>query len=794
MLRNYLITALRNLVRNRLYSAVAIGGLAVGFCTAIMVGLIVRNDLTYEHFIAGHERTYAVVTHTIPGAPNSFTEPHTDWRVARLLELNAPEVEASTRIVLTDQFHGGDAPLQRGDVNGSELIYWADPNVFDLLPLPVLIGDLKTALQQPDSIVLPRRVADKYFGRLSVLGETLLIDGNAMTVRAVLEDLPVNGTHLKSGIFAAALSSYSQFSRHTTKGVNWTPGNSVLTYIRLRPGASPADVEKKAAAAVLPLYPKEYTVKLLPISGIHVFEELNPGIQKRLTVSALIAFLVLLVASINFINLMVARAVRREQEVGVRKVCGGSRWHLMVQFMGEAILAVMLSAVLAIALSTVFLPVANLYLQSGAAGDDWRDPTVLALLTVAVLIIGIIVGAYPALVLSAFQPARVLRGWSPTFAVGIRNVLVMFQFATLIVLAIAALVIFKQRDFAISDALRVGTDQVVMARVGTAVCPQSFMDQVRGLPGVLGASCSDQELLSGNMNWNAPYKGDKVRLMLTISDWHIFRVLGIDPLAGSLPSTSEAGAAPAGLVINQSAAQRLGFESPEAAIGRPLAQSDHSGEVPILAVVPDFAFYSVARPQVPAVFEGMTNQARKTLEMYGSLISIKLQGRQIPETLTAVDRIWAVSGRPGPMNRFFLDAHMQQQYLSMLRSAQIFGIFSSIAVFLSGLGLLALAAVVAEQRTKEIGVRKAMGARPDDIVRLLVWQFCKPVLWANVVAWPSGYFVMKRWLEGFAYHIELSPWMFIAASGLALVIAVSTVIGHALLVARAQPVVALRYE
>jgi putative ABC transport system permease protein len=825
MIRHLFIAALRNMAANRLVSAISILGLAVGIAVAILMGLVVRNQMSFDHFIPGHAQTYRAIFALSP--PDSCGERRgcpLDYRMAALLKFNVPEIESVARLVYTDT---SPVKLRRGNVTAWEMLYWADPEIFSVLPLPVLHGDLRNALHRPDGIVLPRAMAEKYFGHADAVGGIITLDGHPMVVRAVIADLPANATELKSGIFASGQASFSKIVPANGGGADARSRNaylSAIVYMRLKPGASVAEVEMQASKWHWSTVPSSdratyikagvsLDVRLLRLDRINLSEVFNPGIGQRLAAAALAGFLVLFIAAINAINLMVVCAARREREVGMRKACGAGRAALIAQFLGEAMAAVALASCIALAASEWLLPAINGFLQTGARLNYASDPAVLPFLLLCILFLGLAAGAYPALVLSAFKPATVLRGWAASMVdTGvIRNALVTLQFAVLIILAVSAGVIWQQRNYATREALRVDTDQMLLVRTvagpglvedmtSPLACPAGFRDEVRRLPGVSGVVCSGSSFLIGNVvtSWS---RRDGAEDMMTATqvDPGLLSLYGIKPVAGALPAN--VGALGMGVVLNVSAVRKLGFESPQAAIGQSWLPSSvmtaaEFGSMSkrwgphaiVTAVIPDFAFTSVRQAVGPALFSPWEYGSRSRL------IHVKLNGHQIPQTLAAIDRLWETTNQPGPLDRFFLDDYMQQLYQDMTREAQFFSLFAAIAIILACLGLIGIAISTTERRTKEIGVRKAMGATSARIVTLLLWQFVQPVLWANVIAWPVAWWLMRQWLVSYSRHVELEPGLFLAASAVALFVALITVAGQAWITARAKPVLALRYE
>jgi putative ABC transport system permease protein len=816
--RNCLIAGLRHLARNRLYAIVSIGGLSVGLCVALLAALILRNQYSYDHFVPGYDRTYALIAELRnPGLRTEYRT-LTQVRLAAPLALAYPQIEAVTRAV--DQA----VRVRHGRQSARETVYWVDANFFDALPLKVLAGDVRTALRSPDGVVLSRSYARKYFGQDAPLGETLEVGAGAMVVRAIIEDMPPNGTHLQRDILAAGIASNSRTTQSERDPANqgdqlqWIHG---LTYVRLKPGASIEALRAAMPAFLERTWPRAngFSVRFVRIDRLNTFEPMNPGFGSRMTMFGILGAVVLLIAGANFVNLLTTRSVRRAREVAIRKLAGAGRGTLIAQFLGETLLHALVAAVLALAMTEWLLPYVNAFLDAGATLDYVREPGfVLALLAVAIAL-GTLAGSYPAFVVSAFRPAPVLRAGSAGVGSSprLRRALVTLQFALLISLAICAGIVQRQRSFATNEALRLDADQVLLVMIGRE---SALIDELRKLPGVLSATRTGLHFLGtrGFRSFGAmsiggipvPGRGE-VRVNWSPLDYDVFDFYGVQPLAGELPKTGSPATrrfSPDSIVLNETAARRLGITDFKAAIGSTLPGAGPPmpdyvrdaaaaptprppSDAVIAAVVPDFSLDSVEEVIPPVVYY------QSSAEM--GLVHLRLKGREIPETLKAIDALWirtasGASGVPEPPLRFFLDELVQGHYLTMLRQAQTFGIAAGIALLLACVGLFALTAATAERCTREIGIRKALGAQTATIVRLLLWQFATPVLWALLIAWPVSYWVMHRWLEGFAYRTTIPWWLVPITIGVALAIATSTVIAQAVRVARTRPVEALRHE
>jgi putative ABC transport system permease protein len=787
MFRNYLAAALRNLARNPLYAAINILGLAVGFSAAILIALFVRDEFSYESWIPGYQRIYLATKTTIFPGQTPKTSHIAFPGVADWLRQDLPVVQATSQLS-----KGLETSVGQDSFESIDPVNWADPNFFDVVPLPSFAGDLKHALMRPDGVVLTRSTARKYFGRENVLGETLEFDRRfSVRVTAIIEDLPPN-THFKLNIIGSRLAAFFE-----DLGKRPPPANAdaIFPYVYMRATSEiPAGQRAQAMADIvqrhLPNQPYQLILSLVPLAEVHFSRE-NGGSAMRQVDDRRVAYallpvgiLILLMAGSNFVNLTTARATRRMVEVGVRKTTGAFQRDVMFQFMGEALLYAAFGMIAAVALTELLLPSLNAFLDRNIAFDLRRTPGLAAALLGATVVLGALAGFYPALFLSAVSPASAVKR-EAIFAPGFRTVaagLVIAQFAILIGLLVSTLTMFKQTQFALNEGLRADTDQVILIRTS---CKTAFPDLVRSLPGVRAAACS--------RGWNPPNLfSTKLQSWINYVDFGFFELYGIGPVAGRVFTRDHPGDAVTTdsqarivAVVNESATRQLGFATPAAAVGGTFSSRPQSA-TQIVGVVPDFSWDSI-RNVVPPTFYLV--DASKF-----DYLNVKLRGRDLPETLQTISRAWKDTGDPRPMTLLFLDQEIEKLYLDITRQGRIFAAFSAVAIVLSCLGLVGLAISIAERRTKEIGVRKSMGASNADILRLLSWQFARPVLLANLIAWPIAWWAMRRWLNGFASHIDLAPWMFVTAGGIALAIALATVSFHAWRVARAVPATALRYE
>jgi putative ABC transport system permease protein len=807
VLNNYTAAARRNLMRNRLHAAINIAGLAVGFAAAMLVALFIRDERSYDRFWPGYERIYRLYSmHKFPSDAALHESDGTIADAVDWLKLEFPAIQYATRVA-TDQ-----RSVRHGEIESDQQIAWADPDMFDVFESPVVAGDLKSALSIPDGVVLTRAMARKYFGQDAPVGESLQIDRRSIAkVTAVIEDLPPS-THLELQIIGSTKASFAKVE-----------GTDVPTYVRLKPGTSVRSIEQAMDGAISRRESLDVTVggqqsfrahvelhmHLLPLTAVHLHRVSTVGVfdvhpdRGALYGLGAIGALILIVACLNYVNLMTARAARRAVEVGVRKAAGATRGDLISQFIGESLIYVVLALVVAVALVELILPALNGYLQRGIKFTYVSDPLLALGILSAGLVAGILAGAYPAFVLSAFRPVVVLKGQQilGTGSGLVRQSLVVIQFAVLIGLILSAGVIYRQTSFAMNEGLRLNKDQVVILRTS---CNAALKNEVQSLPGVRAVACSSSAplKLTASSGGKLEPQGKGLRFELSMVDFQFFELYGLRPLAGRFfdqdhsadaVHADEGGTAGSAVVINEELRRQLGIKTTQAAIGltldaiRPLPQGQIA-VVPsqIIGVVPDFPMGSITEPAPPVCFYIDPSQFQ--------LMSVKLTGRSIPETLDAIRGVWRRVAEAKPIDLFFFERHTAQLYASIMQVGTLLAVAAGIAVFIGCLGLFALSAFTTERRTKEIGVRKALGATRLDIVRMLIWEFSRPVLWANLAVWPISFYFIDRWLRGFAYHIDLAPWMFAAAGLGALVIAWVTVIGHTARVAAARPVKSLRYE
>jgi putative ABC transport system permease protein len=809
MIWNYLVTALRSFRRHKLYGFINIAGLAVGLACAIFIILYLRDELSYNKWIADSENIWRVeTTFSSPGRDHDFFTV-VPFPVINVMQAQIPGVLDRTHLIPQNM------TAQVGDRQFAAKIDFVDPNFFQMIKLPLVAGDPSRVLAQPDSVVLSETTARQYFGTADPIGKTILVGGtHTLKVTGVLRDLPHN-TDLVADLVAP---NTSQADRMTQPARQQWLNVQGWGYVRFAPGLDPARV----AAQLITITDKSVDPKkqmnlnlkgsdiihlhLTPFRNMHLdpFGPTEHGSWTMIYGFAAIAALILLIACFNFMNLATARAMVRAREISLRKVMGAKRRQLVVQFLGESVLTALVALLLALALVQMLLPAFDSFLNRPITFNlltEW--PLTLAVVGIAIGA-GLFGGIYPALVLSGFRPAATL-GTSASGMSGsgiLRTTLVVLQFAISIGLGIATIVVFAQLSYA--RAVDIGFDRhnVVVISGADRVTP-SARDALRQS---LAAEPSIARVATSNM---VPFDGSilvgQVQLPDGVQQFTI-RNINIDPdflgvygmklLAGRnlsrqrgedlYPDSDDKPINPhANILITAAAARQLGF-TVQNAVGKTVFYSGRKLPSTIVGVVGDTYYDSLQTPLQPIIYYYFPKGLGP--------ISIRIKPGQTQAALAAIDRIWHRQVPTTTIRRQFQDASFDKLFTDDEKQGAIFAIFVGVAIFIACLGLFGLSAFTVERRTREIGVRKVFGARTRDIVRLLLWQFSIPVLIANLIAWPVAWFYLRHWLEGYAYRISLNPLYFLAGGLAALVIAWVTVITHAILVARANPVHALRYE
>ena len=814
MWKTYLTIALRQLAARRLYSIVNVAGLTVGLACFILIALFVRYETGHDAQWANADRIFRISRDVFPTA--SRTEAHPAGiagPVAALLESDFPEIEAAARI----EIGGGAVRSAGGEPVLETKLGSADNALFRIFDFDWISGDPETALTRPSDIVLTESAARRHFGDADPVGRTLEIGGGAggwlpLEVVGVIEDLPPN-THLDFSMLSS-LRSFMEEEGGRRFLSDWD-NDIFYTYALLRPGADIDSVSSRSAEFFerrLAEGSSAYTdFAAMAVRDIHLRSNRDnemkpPGSLGTAYSFAAIAAFILLLACINFTNLATAAAARRVKEIGVRKAIGAERHQVAMQFLAEAVLQTLIASLLAVTAVELALPAFERFLGYELA-FDYVDPKVAGALGLLALAAGLVAGAYPSLYLSAFEPARALRrdGAPRSDGAAFRSALIVMQFAIAIVLMVGTAVTHGQMRFVRGIELGYDKDQIVIVSPNIVGGERwrTLKRELLAHPGISSVAASDVVPFEQNVRTaelRAQGSDARARVEFVSVDDDFFETYGMALVAGRSFSTElgdrpaeggENGRAPSPFVINELAARALGW-TPDAAVGRRVAFGSVQGtrfqfedaSGPIVGVVKDAHLESAHGAIAPVVY--------RLVE--GGDASVKVTGSDLADVLRHIDATWAEFSPDVPVTRRFLDQDFDALYAAEEREAAVFSSFAGLAIFVACLGLFGLASFATESRTKEIGIRKAMGASVPGVVRLFTSELGRLVLIANAVAWPIAYLLVQRWLEAFAYRIDVGLGYFVGSGLLTLVVALATVSAVALRAAVINPVRSLRYE
>jgi putative ABC transport system permease protein len=805
MFRNYLKVALRNLWKSKAFSAINILGLAVGLATCLLILLYVVDELSYDRYNEKADRIYRVNCDIKFGGGDLHLTVASD-PMGPTLKKDYPQVEEFTRIYASQ----GAKLIKKGNeyINEPDVAH-VDSTFFNVFTLPSLEGDTRTALNEPNTVVITESAAKKYFGTTHALGKVIEADKTAYKVTAVIKDIPRNSHFNLDFLFSMDNVEY---------GWNNFLSNNFQTYVVLKAGTDYKVFEKNfknvIAKYVLPQAKQlmhinsmedfekagnklEYT--LMPLKDIHLrsdrFPELstNGNIQYVYIFSA-VALFVMLIACINFMNLSTARSASRAKEVGIRKVLGTERKTLIMQFLVESTLTVFIAFLIAIGIASLVLPLFNDLAAKSLSIKSLLSREVLPVLIAFPFIVGALAGSYPALFLSRFQPVVVLKGNVNTGLKKshLRSVLVVFQFATSIVLIISTIVVYRQLHYIQTKNLGFNKDQILIINGTYALGnnADAFKNEVLNMPGVSMGTFSSFLPVSSSRNDNT-FSKDAVMdskngtdMQIWTIDYDYLKTMGMQIVRGRNFS-KEFGSDSSAVLINETTAKVFGFDNP---IGKKIYTFDDNLKTisyTVVGVVKNFHFESLRQQIGPLCM---------VLGKNIGLASFKVNAASIPALLKNIESRWKALAPGMPFSYQFMDDSFDNMYRAEQRVGTIAMIFSALAILIACLGLFGLSAFTAEQRTKEIGIRKVLGASVQGIVQLLSKDFIRLVLIAFIIAAPLAWYFMNKWLQDFSYRVNLNGWVFLGAGSIALLIALLTISFQAIKAALANPVKNLRTE
>ncbi|HEU4903385.1 MAG TPA: ABC transporter permease [Flavisolibacter sp.] len=805
MFRNYFKTAIRNLLRYKGFSFVNILSLAIGITGCLVIALFVYDEKKFDKDIPGGENVYRIYDEHVDNGNHRLQAP-VPPAYATFLQQQYPEVDKAVRILMS----GDKFLMEVGEKSGyEEKGLFTEASFFKIFPLKFLSGDPATALTAPGTIVLTEDLAKRYFGSQNPVGKTLKIDKGDFEVKGVLAKLPEH-FHLDFH-YLMSLSSAGIPKERMEK---WT-WNQFYTYVKVKPGTDARLLQDKFQAHVKKnIYPtltqegSAFLPFLQPLHDIHlkssdfVFDNAVRGNESYVTGLTIIALFVLAIACFNFINLATARSFRRAKEIGVRKVVGADRKQLVVQFIGETVLLSVIAMLIAIVATMLLLPALNGFTGKHILFNPVTNPLLALLVLGGGVLIGILAGVYPALVLSGFQPIKVLKnmklagsnvGW-------LRQALVVVQFALSALLIVSSLVVYKQIRYLNNKDLGFNKDQVLYFQIRGDVEKnlETFKQALKQSPGVVSVTSGyglPGDQFAGDGVTVPGREGDKeYAANVFIGDPDYLKTLGLKLVAGRDFSREMKTDEREAFIINETAVKELGFGTPSKALGQTLKWNEwnpkdslHPQKIGnVIGVVQDFHYKNLHEKVTASV-----------IQLYPAVtfkVAVKLRTADMKNTIAYINNTWNKFNPGFPLDYKFMDETYGTMYKAEEKLGSLIWIFTIMAIVVGCLGLFALAAFNAEQRTKEIGIRKVLGAGILSIFGLLSKSFVRLVLLSSFLAFPVAWWAMNKWLADFSYRITIGWWVFVVAGAAALAVALITVSFQAIRAATANPVKSLRTE
>lgn len=813
MIKNYFKIAFRNLWKNKAYSAINIFGLAIGLATCLLITLYVTNELSYDRYSVNAKRIYRINSDLRFGGGDLHMVMTSDM-MGPLIKKDYPQVEEYTRVYNSD----GDKLIKKGsEFIDEKRVANVDSTFFTVFMLPSIAGDTKTALNEPNTVVINESTAKKYFNSTAVLGKDIEVKNGEKTtaykITAVIKDIPENSHFNFDFLFSMKNLNY-QWGQLTS--------HNFMTYLLLKPGTDYKLLESKfddyIDKYVIPFARQFIKIEnteefkkagntihysLMPLTKIHLYSDFSfepspSGNIQYVYIFSLVAIFILIIACINFMNLSTARSANRAKEVGIRKVLGTQKKTLVAQFLTESTITAFISLIIAVAIAYLVLPLFNDVAAKSLSVKGLLDPWILPFLILLPIVVGILAGSYPAFFLSAFRPIVVLKGNVNTGfkKSNLRNFLVVFQFATSIVLIIGTIIVYTQLHYIQTIKLGYNKDQVLVIDGAYALNNNitSFKNDVLSMQGVSsGTVCSYLPVTNSSRSDNT-YSTEAVMTTKSGIDMQIWRVdydyiktMGMEIVQGRNFS-KEFGEDSSALLITETTAKMIGYKDP---VGKYIyAPSNVDGDnslhpIKIIGVIKDFHFESMRQGIGPLCMR---------LGNSPGLVSFKITTTDVKNLVRQVETKWKALAPGMPFSYRFLNDSFNDMYRSEQRAGTIAIVFAVLAVLIACLGLFGLVTYMAEQRTKEIGIRKVLGASVNNVIVMLSKDFLLLVLLASVIAFPIAWWAMHKWLQDYVYRINISWWVFAVAGIIAIFIALLTVSFQAIKAALANPVSSLRAQ
>jgi putative ABC transport system permease protein len=804
MISNYLKIAARNIKKYKTYSFINITGLAIGMACVILILLFIQDELSYDRFHEKADRIYRIVDSfdVSGGFERDFA--FTSAPFAPTLKQDFPEVEDAVRLLTRRHMVTYEDKKYFED-----FLFYADASVFNIFTFPLVVGSPETALAAPNTIVISESTALKYFGKDDAVNKTLNINDQDYVVTGIMKDMPKN-SHFYAQIFAS-MKTFEKDSELQEQYFQSWARHEFYTYLLLHEDYNPEDVqakfpafiEKYAAQQIKTILGGSLSSRLQPLKSIHLHSHLQMEISpngdiKYVAIFSVIALFILLIACVNFINLATARSVNRSKEVGLRKVVGASRYQLIQQFLGESLFFTLVALILALILIVLALPFFNSLTGKEIELNNLINLFLFGSMVLILFLVGMLSGSYPAFFISRYQPTHALKK-GVNISSGksyLRKGLVIFQFTLSIILFIATAVVLDQLDFLRNRKLGFNKEHVIVVPIRS----NSIRNNAEAIKAEL---LQNSNIISGTITIGVPggiVAGDAIKLVteegkktmtlrMIYTDHDYVKTMGMEIVEGRDFSKYMSSDASEAFLINEAAVRELQLENPtETQVEWGGSDYDYGIEKKgrIIGVVKDFQFQSLRDAISPLIIHVWSQNT--------FVFALRILPDDISGTLAFIEGKWKELDPAHPFEYSFMDETFDRLYRSEENLGKIFTVFSMLAIFIAALGLFGLALFMAQQKTKEIGVRKVLGASVGNIFTLLSKEFAILVLLANIFAWPTAYILMQEWLQNFAYRVRMEPRIFVLAAFLAFVIALVTISFQAIKAALANPIESLRYE
>lgn len=788
MIKNYIKIAFRNLIKSKAYSFINIAGLAIGMSCSILILLWVQDELSINKFHKDIDQIFQVSETQYYAGGQEFKIFNTPNPLGPALKNENPEVMYSARYASSFSML-----INHNDKNLNENVTCADASFFNIFSFPIIKGDKNTFFEKPHSAMLTEKIAEKYFGTEDPIGQTLTFNNKyEFMVTGVLKDIPLN-----SGLQFDIIVPYEFIKELSPQGYDSWFTNSYNTYVKLNPGVKGEEFSAKIKYR-LKKEDKDATTTLsvFPFADTHLYtlDGENQPIAK-VKLFSIIALVILLIACINFMNLATARSAKRSKEVGLRKTLGAQRRQLVQQFFSESVILTLLSLVIAVILVELLLPGFN-KLSGKELFVNYFSNGFLFIIVGITLLTGIAAGSYPALFLSSFSPITVLKENINTGSKGaaLRKGLVIFQFSLSVILIISTIVVFSQLNYMKNMKLGINKENVLYIRAKGDMQKSyyAFKNEMQKNPNILNVAVSNTKPTSMYMNgggfeWEGKDPNEDVLVTFMSCDEDYAGVFNLKVLEGRFFNPETPSDTADGCVINETFAKLIGHGP---VVGKILTLGDY--KIRILGVLKDFHFNTVKEKIGPLLIIPAVNSPGYINAK--NFIFLKIKGEDITNTVNFINKTYSSFEPVHPFQYAFMDEDYDNLFKSEERTGTLFNYFAVLAIFISCLGLFGLASFMAEQKRKEIGIRKVLGANAFQTTLMLSKSFIYLVIIANIIAWPAAYYFMSNWLEDYPNRISISPWIFLASGIIALLIAFFTVSYQAIKASLMNPVKSLKYE